>query len=406
MASVPFVYFGAIFLLIATLSILLIILLNIRKKLKEKEIRLTTVIESQPECVKLQDKDGYVLEMNQAGLNLLEVENATDVLGKTVYEFISSEHHPQYKQLTENVFNGMHQSMTFKIRGQKGTERWLESNAVPLRDQNKQITALLAITRDVTERMQLERKLQKRQLELDHVCKVSTMGEVASGIAHELNQPLCAISSYAETCNTLLKTNDSGSESISETLNLISEQAQRASQIVSWIRSLASKRDMNFTEVDLNELLVDVKLMINYFLEQHKTNLILQTDKNLPLVIGDRVQLEHVFINLIKNATEAMPNDFRRREIYINAQSNSDNNVLVSVKDNGGGISEQNRSQVLNPYFTTKRDGLGMGLSICRSIIKAHKGNIWIKESNNLGTEFIFSLSNVNSVSNLEKQYA
>ena len=404
MDTLSIIYFAAIFLLIATLSILLLIFLNIRKKLKEKEIRLTTVIESQPECVKLQDKDGYVLEMNQAGLNLLEVENASDVLGKTVYEFISSEHHPEYKKLTENVFNGMNQSMTFKIHGQKGTERWLESNAVPLRDQNDQITALLAITRDVTERMLLERKLQKRQLELDHVCKVSTMGEVASGIAHELNQPLCAISSYAETCDTLIKSNDS--KSVSETLNLISEQAQRASQIVSWIRGLASKRDMNFTEIDLNELLNDVKHMINYFLEQHKTNLLLEIDQELPLVIGDRVQLEHVFINLIKNATEAMPKDLRRREVRINASRITDNEVLICVKDNGVGILAVNKTKVLNPYFTTKRDGLGMGLSICRSIIKAHKGNIWIKESNESGTEFVFTLSSVAYGSTAKVQYA
>ncbi|MEJ2115790.1 MAG: ATP-binding protein [Gammaproteobacteria bacterium] len=391
MNEVPNILYLAIFLLIFALLILVLILIRVRKKLIEKEIRLSTVFESQPECIKLQDEEGVVLEMNQAGLCLLEVDNSSDVIGKTVYEFISSEHHSEYRKLTKNVFAGYNQIMEFKINGKKGAERWLETNAVPLRDQGQNIIALLASTRDVTERKNLERKLQKRQMELDHVCKVSTMGEVASGIAHELNQPLCAISSYAETCSTLLNFKDT--TSLKETLLLISEQAQRASQIVSWIRGLACKRDINLTDLNIGELLTDVKTMSKYILEQHKVELSIEMEKALPDAIGDRVQLEHVFINLIKNAAEAMSRDLRKRKITIKAYQDLDGNILLSVKDNGTGIPKENESKVLNPYFTTKRDGLGMGLSICRSIINAHKGRLWVEQSNEHGTEFIISLN-------------
>jgi PAS domain S-box-containing protein len=394
-------------ILLVALSIAFLVLLfdvvSTRKKLRDKEIRLQTVIESQPECVKLQTREGMVLEMNQAGLNLLQAQSAGDVIGKSVFDFIGEEHHADYRKLTENVFNGQRQIMEFKIRGARGAERWLETNAVPLKDQNQNIVALLALTRDVTERKKLEIKLQQRQMELDHVCRISTMGEVASGIAHELNQPLCAISSYAETSVTHLKANDG--VKLEETLHRISEQARRASRIVTWIRELAGKKETNFAELHLDELLQDVRLMVRYYLEEHKTRLVIEIEDGLPACYGDRIQIEQVVINLIKNAVEAMSQHLRKGVIRVKAARGNTGQVTLFVSDNGTGIPQDNKTQVLNPYFTTKKGSLGMGLSICRSVISAHQGKIWIEKTDEFGTVIAISL-NTCSADIPKQQYA
>ena len=381
-------------LLCIALIVLVINLLKIKSKLKEQENRLRTIFESEPDCVKLQAMDGSVLDMNSAGLAILEANDISDIKGRTVYEFINSEHHKSYRELTERVFKGSCEMMEFKIHSKNGQERWLETKAVPLKDQQDNITSLLAITRDITKRKQLEKKLKQRQMDLERVCRVSTMGEVASGIAHEINQPLCAISSYSETCITSLDSNNT--KELKENLKLIFEQSQKASDIVSWIRELAANKKSDLQEINLNELIEEFCSYVEFFLEKNHVKLYFERAKQDVNVYADRVQLEHVLINLVKNSVDSMAsNSFNKNiQIYIDATSQS-GFVTVLVKDKGVGIKESNINKVTNPYFTTRNDGLGMGLPISKSIIKAHNGDLWIKSSSKFGTTIAFSLATV-----------
>lgn len=392
----------AIFVLCALSLILFFLLLRLRKKLDESQLRLSTFLESHPECIKTQDESGVVLSMNKAGLKLIEIDHASEIIGQTVYTFINEDYHNDYEKLSRNVFNGHNQIMEYQIRGRKGNECWLETHAVPLRNYSNQIVALLSSTRDITERKELQRKLQKRQMELEHVSKVSTMGEVASGIAHELNQPLCAISSLAETCVSVIETGDI--ENLSQMLKRISEQSIRASQIISWIRGLASRGEINPSLFDIKEMLIDIKSRLSYYLEPNKTILLLECDQEFAKLSADRIQLEHVFINLITNATEAMSHQSRKRKIRILVTVGQESNILVNVQDTGKGISEAHVNKLFNPYFTTKQNGLGMGLSICRSIISAHNGKIWVGRSNSFGTEINISIPKEQFIHNYQDQ--
>lgn len=374
---------------LGALLALVVMLVRTRGKLKDLELRSRTIIESEPECVKLQARDGTVIEMNSAGMELLEVQNPKDVVGHTVYEFIDPEDHAAYRVLTEQVFAGESHCIEFKILSRSGTVRWMESNAGPLRGKNNKIIALLAITRDITERKRLERKLQIRQMELDRICRVNTIGEVASGIAHELNQPLCAISSYAETSISLAQSRNY--EQLEETLGLVFEQAQRASHIISSVRSLAEPRKQKFELFDVEAMIKDLKHMTNHYIDSNKINLQLEVDLESETAYGDRVQVEQVLINLIKNSAEAMTSRIADKRISIAAKSTSEG-VTISVVDNGSGIEKDNLNKVLDSYFTTKENGLGMGLAICRSIIKSHGGRLWVDRSNGEGTSISFSL--------------
>ena len=388
------------------LIIVVINLLKTKSKLKEQENRLRTIFESEPDCVKLQALDGSVLDMNSAGLSILEAKDISELKGHTVYEFINSEHHQSYKELTERVFKGSSEMMEFKIHSKNGKERWLETNAVPLRDQQDNISSLLAITRDITERKELEKKLKQRQMDLERVCRVSTMGEVASGIAHEINQPLCAISSYSETCIASLESHNT--EELKENLKLIFEQSQKASGIVSWIRELAANKKSDLQEIHLNELIEEFCSYVEFFLEKNNVKIYFEKIKQDVIVYADRVQLEHVLINLVKNSVDSMAcNTFNKNiQIFIDAPNESDF-VTIFVKDKGIGIQESDINKVTNPYFTTRNDGLGMGLPISKSIIKAHNGDLWIEGSSKNGTTIAFSLATVReSIDDLDEQCA
>lgn len=391
-------------LLCIALIFLVINLTKTKSKLKLQENRLRTIFESEPDCVKLQTIDGRVLDMNTAGLDILEVDDISEVNGHTVYEFINSEHHKSYEKLTKSVFQGNSEMMEFKIHSKNGRERWLETNAVPLRDNQNNISSLLAITRDVTERKELERNLKQRQMDLERVCRVSTMGEVASGIAHELNQPLCAISSYSETCISLL---DSGNnDDLKENLKLIFEQSQKASGIVSWIRELASNKKNDLQRFSLNELLREYCSYLEFYLEKNNTKIILEEFAQEYYVYADRIQLEHVLVNLIKNSVDSMSCNTFNRVINVTVELENEN-VIVSVIDKGIGIKEDDINKVANPYFTTREDGLGMGLPISRSIIKAHNGELWVKSSSKHGTIVCFSLCNaIERCNEFDENYA
>jgi len=378
-------------ILCACSIVLIVVLFKTKSRLKEQENRLRTIFESEPECVKLQSKDGTVLEMNTAGLRILEVDSASEVIGRTVFEFINSEHHESYRKLTERVFQGYSEMMEFKIHSQSGKERWLETNAVPLKDNQNNIQSLLAITRDISERKNLEAKLKQRQLDLERVCRVSTMGEVASGIAHELNQPLCAISSYSETCLSALNSNNI--DGVKENLKLIFEQSQKASGIISWIRELAANRESDLSKINLASFLDEFKAFIEFYLEKHKVNLKLSLNKDVAYVYGNRVQLEHVLFNLITNSVESMQNTPFDRTISISISSyGKTSKVLIKVKDRGAGIAKGDTTRVVNPYFTTRENGLGMGLPISKSIVKAHGGELWIDDTSEYGTTIAFTL--------------
>jgi two-component system, LuxR family, sensor kinase FixL len=253
---------------------------------------------------------------------------------------------------------------------------------------------VLASIVDITERKQAELEAARQRHDLAHLARVTTLGELSSSLAHELTHPLTAILSNAQAAQRFLEGDDVDLSEVREILNDIVTEDQRAAEVIHRLRRLLKKGEpQNYCDdVDLNEVIRDVlKLMRNDLINQNVT---VDADlaQNLPAVIGDRVQLQQVLLNLVLNACEAMTgNGSSKRQLLI-ASKMTKSAVRVSVTDRGGGIPEQKMEQIFERFFTTKKKGMGLGLSICRTIIDAHRGKIWATNNADHGATFHFRL--------------
>ncbi len=345
--------------------------------LDDQRGRLQTIIESEPECVKLQDQDGVIIEMNPAGLALLNAQRPEQIIGRSVYEFVNEPYRPAYRELTAGVFAGERRSMEFEVTGIYGRPRWLETHATPLRDGGGEVTALLAITRDIEERKQNEAKLRRQHEELAHVSRLSTLGELASGLAHELNQPLCAISSYAESAVRLnRKPYGRDPDKVDAILDKIVTQTERATDIIQRLREFVRNHKPQAQANEGPALVEEVIEFIEPELRRYGIAIDLSIPEDLRPIWVDRVQIEQVLLNLIHNAMQATAgssNPVKQLNIQL---SDGEDGIDIAVRDYADGVPPADRENLFTPFFTTKRTGLGMGLAISRSIAEAHGGRL------------------------------
>ena len=252
---------------------------------------------------------------------------------------------------------------------------------------------VLASIVDITERKLAELETARQRHDLAHLARVTAVGELSSSLAHELIHPITAILSNAQAAQGFLDGDDVDLKEVSEILNDIVTEDERAGEVIHRLRSLLKKGEpQKYCDVNLNEVVQDVlKLVRNDLINQGvtaETNLA----QILPSIIGDRVQLQQVLLNLMLNACEAMVDCASSERQLLIASKFEKTEVQVSVTDRGGGIPEKKIEQVFERFFTTKKEGMGLGLSICRSIIDAHEGKIWATNNANCGATFYFSL--------------
>jgi two-component system sensor kinase FixL len=347
------------------------------RQLEEQRNRLNTIIESEPECVKLHDRYGLILEMNPAGLALLGTSDPSKVVGHSVFEFISEEYRLRYRELTDKVFAGERDRMEFEVDTVTGKRRWLETHAAPLKDAQGRVTSLLAITRDIDERKRNEEKLRLQECELAHMCRLNMLGELAAGLAHELNQPLCAISSYAETAQLLNARKGSQQvQDIDPILHKIVDETQRASGIIQGMRDFVRKRSPRPQVVDVGDLVRESVQLVEPERRRRRVEFELSIDSGLPRVRADKVQIKQVFLNLVSNALQAIEEAPRcPHQIRIKVCAAHDQ-VVVAVRDYAGGVPVEMRAHLFTPFFTTKPDGIGIGLSLSRGIAEAQGGQL------------------------------
>ncbi|HEY9445644.1 MAG TPA: ATP-binding protein [Burkholderiales bacterium] len=364
------------------------------RTLTEREQRLQTIFECQPECLKLQAADGTILAMNPAGLAMVGAQCAEQVVGKSVYEFIAPEHRERYHAISASVFDGRSDSMEFRLLGFNGRQRMIETRVVPMRDAAGAVVAALALTRDITERQAAEERARRHLSELARVARISSMGEMASGIAHELNQPLTAIVNHAGACLRRLRVQDDRHADVMESLEEIVTQGQRAGQIIRNVRNLVSRSEPCTMAVDINEVVRTMVGLAEPEAKRHGVLVRTELDATLGPVCARRIEIEQVVFNLLRNAIEAMgtPNVAPLSAVTVRTRSCGDTAVEVSVQDRGSGIAAEDRDRVFDPFFTTKPDGMGMGLSISRSIIEAHEGRLSVRSNPETGVTFTFTL--------------
>jgi C4-dicarboxylate-specific signal transduction histidine kinase len=253
--------------------------------------------------------------------------------------------------------------------------------------------SVLVTVTDITERKRTEESLRQTQTELAHVTRVTTLGELTASIAHEINQPLAAIVADADASLNWLAAARPDLDMVRDAVAAIVHDGHRAADVIEHIRQLASKAEPRKARLDVNDVITDVVPLVRTAVLGHQVSLGVDLAAALPPVLGDRVQLQQVLINLVMNGIEAMASvgDWPR-ELVIRSQPHGGDQVLVAVQDAGVGIDPNTIDRLFSAFFTTKPGGMGMGLSISRSIIDAHGGRLWATPNPTHGATFHFAL--------------
>jgi PAS domain S-box-containing protein len=263
----------------------------------------------------------------------------------------------------------------------------------PLRPESERVEAALVIIRDLTEHMLASEALREAQMELAHVNRVTTMGQLTASIAHEVNQPLAAVVANAEACLRWLRRGTPDVDAACRSVEWIIDDGNRASEVIRRVRALAKKTDIEKVPLDVNDVVRETIPLVQSELISHQVSLRMELAPALPMILGDRVQLQQVIINLVMNGIEAMQSvTDRPRELVVRSGQDEPGQALISVADCGVGIAAENVGRLFSPFFTTKSGGMGMGLSICRSIMEAHGGRLWATATVPHGAAFQFTL--------------
>jgi two-component system sensor kinase FixL len=263
----------------------------------------------------------------------------------------------------------------------------------PIIEKDGTANQVLGAATDITRRKRAESELRQQRDELAHMMRVSMMGELAASLAHELNQPLTAILSNAQAAQRFLAVNPTDLEEVREILKDIVEDNNRASGVMRRIRALVKKEELEFAPLELVTVIQDIVLLVQGDAALRNIHVNLECEPGMPEVRGDRVQLQQVLLNLLLNAFDAMKDSpANERQVVVRAERDGGRKVTVAVRDRGKGVSGDQLDKIFQPFYTTKRDGLGMGLAICRSIIEAHGGRLWAENNPDRGATFHFTV--------------
>jgi len=295
----------------------------------------------------------------------------------------------------ERPNEGSHFDVEFRIVLPGGAIKYVRSTGHPVRNQSGDLLEYVGTSVDVTERKRVDQereRLRQLQADLARVTRVTTMGELTASLAHEVNQPIAAASTNANTCLRWLAGDTPDIEEARGAAMRIVKDAKRAAEIVNRIRQLFKKGTSQRELLDVNEIIQEMTVLLRG--ETTRFNILVATDlaADLPQVMADRVQLQQVLMNLMINGIEAMKDMDGTRELAIKSQRTENEQLLVTVSDTGIGLPPHQTEQIFNAFFTTKPHGTGMGLRISCSIVESHGGRLWAADNTTRGASFCFSL--------------
>lgn len=379
-------------------------------ELRESERNLRMLVDAIPGMVGINSVEGAHEYSNQRLL---------DYTGRTMAEMVdlgwTSVFHPDdierfLETWSWSVASGEPYESEFRIRRSDGVYRWFQCRSEPLRDAEGRIIRWYSLIYDVDDRRKAQEALRKTQFELAHVSRVMTMGELVASIAHEVNQPLGAIVTNGQACVRLLTREKPDLDKSREVISRMIGEGMRASEVIKRIRNLLHKAPTEKSLLDINEAIQEVIALVSSDVLNSKVDLKAGLGANLPPVVGDRIQLQQVILNLILNGKDAMTvlkNDVNAsRKLLVTSRSNPAGEVLVAVRDSGPGLDPKNVDRIFEPFFTTKSEGMGLGLSISRTIIEAHGGTLWASQNKDQGATIQFSLPSAAAGENYEASRA
>lgn len=323
-----------------------------------------------------------------------------DLIGRNQHQMLHHTHadgspHPAYEcpvylTMTDSKPRYINDDLFWK---KDGSSISVEYSSTAIKGLGNKTIGSVVVFRDITERKQTEDKNREHQLQLKHVARLSTLGEMASGIAHELNQPLTVINNYSRACIRMLESNEPMQEQCSDVMEKISKQAERAGAVIRQIRHFVKKEIPEKQPVKISDMLDVVIELIHMEVARKHVNLELDIDASVTWVVAQDTQIEQVIINLVRNAIEAMEEiPAEERNLLIQTQAIPENKVKIRVSDSGCGIKKELMDQLFDPFITTKEQGMGLGLSISQGIIEAHDDRIIIEANPEGGVSFSFSL--------------
>jgi PAS domain S-box-containing protein len=288
---------------------------------------------------------------------------------------------------------GASHEIQFRIRKKDGAIRWIEHAHQSVRGEEGTFLGFRVSNRDITRRRHAEEEVSRLQNEYLHIARVSAMGELTAALAHELKQPLAAIRSNAQAAQRFMNADAPDFDELREILADIVRDNRRADEVIGRLRTLMRKSNQQLTKVNINDAIKEVFPLVSSYEIMKNISLEFDLDDFIEPVSADRVQLQQVTLNLILNSSEAlMSADRRSRRIVVQTSRNEPQYITVSVEDNGIGIDEQTLDRLFDPFYTTKREGMGMGLPISRSIIEAHGGKMWAENNPDSGATFFFTV--------------
>jgi PAS domain S-box-containing protein len=362
---------------------------------------------------KLRDSERSLRQLTETIPQMLwsaEVDGAVDYCNRRVLDYTGS---PAEQVHRAGWMNAVHQDDSEKmaqawrravstgepfqyefrcLRSADHTYRWCVSSALPLRDREGRVIKWFGSVVDLHDWKEAQQALQMTQIELARVSRLTTMGELAASIAHEVNQPLTAVTNNSSACLRLLAASNLKPEVLRRALEEIVADGNRASAVVARIRAFIKKAPAEKNKLDINEVIQEVLTLADRELYENRVRLDRQLTKALPLVLADRVQMQQVLLNLIVNGIEAMAAVTNRpRSLCMQSRIDDSGDVLVAVRDSGTGLSPEVH-RLFTPFFTTKANGMGMGLSISRSLVESHGGRLWAEPNSPHGAVFCFTL--------------
>ena len=354
-----------------------------------------TIVASEPACVKLVERDGTILSMNPAGLAMVEVQRESEVVGLSVYDVLRREDHEAFRAgLVEN-FEGRKTHLEFEITGMKGTRRRMETFSAPLRDAYGDVCAALAITHDITARTRDQRELHRhrehledlvekrtRELEQSRLTaqraeRLASLGTLAAGLAHEINNPLGAIRMAAELA---LQTEEPAPTT--RALEDIRAEVKRCSRIVNSVLEFGRDEPSKKQPLSLNQIVESVGDRTRR--TRKSIHLTLDLEEELPLISGNETELERVIVNILQNAIQAsLPGE----PILIRTQTTGAH-VVCEIRDRGAGMTAENAERAFDPFYSTRMasGGTGLGLSVSHGIVREHGGTIELDSRPGHGT--------------------
>ncbi len=364
-----------------------------RKRAEVVGQRLAAIVDSSEDAIVSKDLNGTIESWN-GGAERLFGYQASEAIGKSILMIVPPDRHDEEQGILERIRRGerIKPYETVRMR-EDGSLLDISLTVSPLRDAAGRIIGASKIARDITERKRAEAALRDMQMELAHANRVATIGQLSASITHEVKQPITAAVTYAEAARRWLGAEPPNFREADDALSHIVEEGNRAGEVVGRIRALIKKAPPRKECLDINAGIREVIELTRG--ESVKNGVSMQADlaDGLPLIEGDRVQLQQVILNLIVNAVEAMSGSSDgARELLVSSRKADPGGVLVGVRDSGPGLAPETLDHVFDAFYTTKPGGLGMGLSICRSIIEAHSGRLWASANLPRGASFQFAL--------------